>query len=63
MISSMVWVWLMFLPGSTVIHQGSMLPQLLLISGTIVTVSVFGFWPAAGLTLAHVAVTIFQYAL
>jgi hypothetical protein len=63
MISISVWILLMFTPGSTVIHQGSMLPQLLLISGTIATVSPLGFWPIVGITTAHIVMTIFQYVL
>ena len=57
-----VWVLLMFVPGSTVTHQGSMLPQLLLISGTIGGVSFLGFWPIVAVASVHIITTIFQYA-
>lgn len=57
------WVLLMFMPGSTINHQGSMLPQLLLISGTIATVSFLGLWLVVSIALAHIIMTIFQYAM
>ena len=62
-LSFSVWVTLMFIPSTTVVHLGSLFPELALIVGTIFIVRRLSRAVAGALVTAHVLLTVFQYAL
>jgi hypothetical protein len=62
-LSLAAWMLLMFLPASTVIHQGSLFPEIALVIITIVFAAKRSVPLATALIAAQVAVTGFQYAL
>jgi hypothetical protein len=62
-LSLIAWILLMFLPSSTVIHQGSLFPEIALIIVTITFAARRSAPLAMGLIAAQVSLTGFQYAL
>jgi hypothetical protein len=57
-----VWVLLLFEPGTTTIHQGSLMPELCLIVGAIICLDRLGKAPLYAALFTHGGLTIFQYA-
>jgi hypothetical protein len=62
MASLLIWIALMFNPASTVIHQGSLFPEIALIVG-VLAVAARRSYVAVLLVVAHSALTAFQYIL
>ena len=56
-----VWVILMFMPGATVLHQGSLFPGFVLITGTIFLIGRVSRPAAGAMVTAHSLLTMFQY--
>jgi hypothetical protein len=62
-LSLAAWILLMFLPSSTVIHQGSLFPEIALIIVAIAFTAKRSVSIATGLIAVHVLVTAFQYTM
>lgn len=61
LLTLVIWSLLMFNPGSTIIHQGSLFPEIALISGAIIVAAQVSDRLATSIAILHILSTLFFY--